>query len=260
MVNFSFENNIEAKVKSKSDTSSKYEKRPIIQGLTFSGSYDFQAPELFKLSTIGFNGRTAFFKQKLGISFSGTLDPYRVDSVGKRVSYLFKEGSLARLSSFGFNTGFNLNPAAFKRRQENLNNAQENPNTTQQQRQDISEILRNPNGFVDFSIPWNINASYSFFYSNDGRVRSVTNNLNFNGTLAVTPKWQISYSSGWDFKQKDFVTTTFAINRDLHCWDLAINWIPFGLYKSYSVDLRVRASILQDLKLSRRSPASYGGY
>jgi len=42
------------------------------------------------------------------------------------------------------------------------------------------------------------------------------------------------------------------IYRDLHCWDLAINWIPFGTYQRYSVDLKVRASILQDLKLSRR--------
>jgi hypothetical protein len=31
-----------------------------------------------------------------------------------------------------------------------------------------------------------------------------------------------------------------------------INWTPFGQYQSYSFDLKVNASILQDLKLSRR--------
>ncbi|MFD2163882.1 putative LPS assembly protein LptD [Paradesertivirga mongoliensis] len=260
-INFSFENNIEAKVKSKSDTSSKFEKKPIIQGLTFSGNYDFEAEELNRLSTISFGGRTAFFKQKLAISFQGVLDPYRLDTDGsRRIGFLFQEGRLARLSSFSFSTGFNLNPAAFKRRQDNLTEQQNNPNTTQQQREDISEILRNPNGFVDFSIPWNLNASYSFFFSNNGVIRNVTNNLNFTGDFSVTPKWKVSYSSGWDFKANDFTTTSFAINRDLHCWDLAFNWVPFGLYKSYSVDLRVRASILQDLKLSRRSASNSGIY
>ncbi len=260
-MSFSFENNIEAKVKSKSDTTSASQKIPIIQGLTFNGNYDFTAKGYNKLSTIAFGGRTAFFKQKLGISFQGNLDPYRLDSLGQRAGYLFREGGgLARLASFSFSTGFNLNPAAFKRRQEDLTNRQDNPNTTQQQQQDISEILRNPNGFVDFSVPWNLSASYSFFFSNNGLMKSITNNLNFNGDFSVTPKWKVSYQSGWDFKANKFSTTSLAINRDLHCWDLAFSWVPFGLYKSYSVDLRVRASILQDLKLSRRSPYSGGFY
>ncbi|MBC8052721.1 MAG: LPS-assembly protein LptD [Sphingobacteriaceae bacterium] len=260
-LNFSFENNIEAKVKSKSDTSTATEKRPIIQGLTFSGNYDFEAAEFNRLSTISFGGRTSFFKQKLGISFQGTLDPYRLDDVGgQRIGFLFDEGKLARLSNFSFSTGFNLNPSAFKRRQEDLDQRQKDPKITRNEQQDISEILRNPNGFVDFSIPWNLTASYSFFFSNNSVIRSVTNNLNFNGDFSVTPKWKVSYQSGWDFKAKKFSTTSLAINRDLHCWDLAFNWVPFGLYKSYSVDLRVRASILQDLKVSRRSPYSGGFY
>jgi len=44
-----------------------------------------------------------------------------------------------------------------------------------------------------------------------------------------------------------------AIYRDLHCWDMNISWVPYGAYKSYSVTIRVKNSILQDLKLSKRS-------
>ena len=40
--------------------------------------------------------------------------------------------------------------------------------------------------------------------------------------------------------------------RFRYCWDLSFGWIPFGTYRSYTVDLRVKASILQDLKLSKR--------
>jgi lipopolysaccharide assembly outer membrane protein LptD (OstA) len=258
-MNFSVENNIEAKVRTKSDTASAFEKIPIIQGLTFSGNYDFEATGFNKLSTIFFGGRTAFFKQKLNLTFTGSFDPYRLDSLNQRTGFLFKEGQLARLASFGVQTGYSLNPSSFIKRQKDLTNQQNNPNTSARQQQDISEILRNPNGFVDFNIPWNITASYSFQYSNNGFRRDIVNSLNFNGDFSVTPKWKVSYTSGWDFRANTLTTTSFSINRDLHCWDLAMSWVPFGQYKGYSVDLRVRASMLQDLKLSRRSPSN-GGY
>jgi lipopolysaccharide assembly outer membrane protein LptD (OstA) len=253
-MSFSVENNIEAKVRTKSDTASATEKIPIIQGLTFSGNYDFEATGFNRLSTIFFGGRTAFFKQKLNLTFSGSLDPYRLDVTGQRVGFLFREGQLARLATFGVQTSYSLNPSSFIRRQQDLTNQQNNPNTTARQQQDISEILRNPNGFVDFSIPWNLSASYSFNYSNNGFQRTIINSLNFNGDFSVTPKWKVTYSSGWDFRVNNLTTTSFSINRDLHCWDLAMSWVPFGQFKGYSVDLRVRASMLQDLKLSRRSP------
>lgn len=257
-LSFGLENNIEAKKRSKSDTTTENTIVPIIQGLSFNGSYDFAKTTFDKLSVISFSGRTAFFKQKLGISFNGSLDPYERDASNLPVAYVFKSGNLPRISTFSWGTSFSLNPSSFIKRQKELTEQQNSRSTTQQQQQNIAEILRNPNGFVDFSIPWNISASYSFYYSNSGLVRSITNTLGFNGDFSVTPKWKVTYSSGWDFKAKDLTTTTFSINRDLHCWDLAISWIPIGMYKSYSVDLRVRASILQDLKLSRRSP--YQGY
>jgi hypothetical protein len=258
-MNFSIENNIEAKVRTKSDTASASEKIPIIQGLTFSGNYDFEATGFNKLSTIFFGGRTAFFKQKLNLTFTGSFDPYRLDSLNQRIGFLFKEGQLARLATFGVQTSYSLNPSSFIKRQKDLTTQQDNPNTSARQQQDISEILRNPNGFVDFNIPWNLSASYSFQYSNNGFRRDIVNSLNFNGDFSVTPKWKVGYTSGWDFKANTLTTTSFSINRDLHCWDLAMSWVPFGQYKGYSVDLRVRAPMLQDLKLSRRSPSN-GGY
>ncbi|WP_242689042.1 putative LPS assembly protein LptD [Pedobacter sp. SYSU D00535] len=255
-IGFSIDNNIEAKVRTKSDTSNATEKIPIIQGLSFAGNYNFLAPE-FKLSTISFSGRTAFFKQKLGINFYGVLDPYVLDSVGRRVNtYTFREGRLPRLTSLGFSTGFSLNSSMLQRRQEALANQQNNPNLSQQQQQDLQMIMRNPNAFVDFSVPWNLSASYSFNYSKNDLSSYITNTLNFNGDLSVTPKWKVAFNSGYDFSRNEFSTTQFSIFRDLHCWDMSFTWVPFGLYKSYSFDIRVRASILQDLKLSRRSPWS----
>ncbi len=261
-INFSLDNTIEAKKRSKSDTSTATRNVPIIQGLNFSGSYNFVADSM-KLSTISFSGRTAFFNQKIGLNFGGSFDPYEVIEINgspRRINrYLFQQGKLARLSSFNVSTDFSFNSSALAKRNEQLRDKQDDPNLTPSQQQDIKSILNNPNYYVDFDIPWNFSASYSLNYSNDGLRSVITNTLNFNGDFSLTPKWKVNFTSGYDFRAKEISLTQFSINRDLHCWDMAFRWTPFGMYKSYSLDIRVRASILQDLKMSKRSslPLNY---
>ena len=125
---------------------------------------------------------------------------------------------------------------------------------TQEQSDALARVSRDPNAFVDFKIPWNFAFSYSFQYSTDavGLNSNITNTLNFNGDANITPKWKVQFTSGWDFQAKTFSQTNFSIYRDLHCWDMSFSWVPFGRYQSYSVDIKVKASILQDLKLSKR--------
>lgn len=251
---FSVDNTIEAKVRTKKDSASNVAKIPIIQGLSFSGNYNFAA-DSFQLSDINFSGRTSIFKQKLALNFNGTLDPYQLDESGRVIDeLLIKKGRLVRLTSFGFSTSFSFNSnAAASRNQQQTNLEEQLPNATPQQREAVQQISRDPNAFVDFNVPWNISASYSFQYSNDGRNVSRNNVLQFNGDLSVTPNWKVQYNSGYDFVRKELTLPQFSIYRDLHCWDLSFRWVPIGQYKSWSVDLRVRASVLQDLKLSRRS-------
>ena len=252
-IGFSLDNNLEAKVKSKSDTATteQFEKIPILQGFSFSGSYNFVADSL-KLSQISFNGRSALFKQKLGINFGGTFDPYLTDAQGRTINkYAITEGKLARLTNLRASLDFSFNSSAVNERNKNIQN-QETRNITPQQREDLERISRDPNAFVDFNVPWNIVASYSFNYSKIGLNKNISNTLNFSGDFSVTPKWKVQYNSGYDFNLNTVTVTQFSIYRDLHCWDLNFNWTPFGPWKSYSVDLRVKASILQDLKLSKR--------
>lgn len=261
-IGFSLDNTIEAKLRSKSDTGAASRNVPILQGFRLSGSYNLAA-ETMKLSDIAFSGRTALFNQKMGINFSGTLSPYQLGNENGTIkpinSYMIEKGSLARLTNFTISTDFSFNSAALKARNDALRAKQNDPNISPAQAEDIRSILMNPNYFVDFNVPWNLSASYSFSYSNPLGTSSINNTLNFNGDLSVTPKWKVQFNSGYDFKNKEISLTRFSINRDLHCWDMAIGWTPFGAYKSFSFDIRVRASILQDLKLSRRSalPLNY---
>ncbi|HCN82130.1 MAG TPA: hypothetical protein DIT07_00695 [Sphingobacteriaceae bacterium] len=250
---FALDNTISAKLrKPESDTVSTPKKIDIIQGLTFSGSYNFVA-DSFKLTPINFSGRTSLFKQSVGINFFGTFDPYKLNTFGQRVNqYAINDGKIARLTNFGLSFSFGLNSEATKKHNNETNNLQNNPGKTPAQQEELSRISRDPNAFVDFKIPWNVSASYSFNYSKTGLISSITNAVNLYGDLNITPKWKVQYTTGYDFQATKISITQLSIFRDLHCWDMAFNWVPFGTYRSYSFDLKVRASILQDLKLSRR--------
>jgi lipopolysaccharide assembly outer membrane protein LptD (OstA) len=263
---FSVDNNVELKVLSKKDTTGTGEKKiPIIQGLTFSSSYNFVADSL-KLAPITFSGRSQF-TDKLGFNFSGGFTPYLVQNVSQTTvpsyqmvnKYLWNEGKFLRLTNFTFSFDYSLNPEALKNRNKNMDAVvnKQNPNNgrSPEQIEQLAALSRDPNAFVDFNIPWNIALSYSFNYNNTlglPNTKNISNTLNFNGDFNLTPKWKIQFNSGYDFKAKNIAYTSFAIYRDLHCWDMSASWIPFGAYQSYSIDIKVKASVLQDLKLSKR--------
>lgn len=265
-IGFSIDNTVEAKVLSPKDTTGTGEKKiPIIQGLGISGSYNLLA-ENFKLSTLSFSGRSQF-SDKLGINYYGTLNPYLyADSLNETTGltqrylidkYTWTQGKLPRLTNFGFSFNYSLNPEALKKKNEAEDQLKEQANSgamTPEQAEALAKVSRDPNAFVDFNIPWNFAFAYTFNYTTDdvGQNGRVTNTLNFNGDANITPKWKVTFTSGWDFQRKTISQTNFSIYRDLHCWDMSFTWVPFGFYQSYSVDIKVKASILQDLKLSKR--------
>jgi hypothetical protein len=76
--------------------------------------------------------------------------------------------------------------------------------------------------------------------------------VNFSGDVSITEKWKVSFSSGYDFVQKEISFTSIDIYRDLHCWEMRFNWIPFGFRQSYNFSINVKSGMLQDLKLNRR--------
>src|SRR5690606_2293824 len=115
-IGFSIDNNLEAKLLSKKDTTDGGVKKvPILQGLTFSGNYNIVA-DSFKLANIKLSGRTALFVHKINLIFNGTFDPYSYDrNTERRVNrYAIQDGKLARLSQFGLSFDYSFNPDANK--------------------------------------------------------------------------------------------------------------------------------------------------
>jgi hypothetical protein len=106
--------------------------------------------------------------------------------------------------------------------------------------------------YIDFKIPWTFRINYtaSYFAQANGTAQT-TQSLGFDGSLNLTEKWKVTYSSGYDFLNKALTYTNINIHRDLHCWEMSIGWIPFGVYQSYSININARSAILRDLKLTR---------
>jgi hypothetical protein len=46
------------------------------------------------------------------------------------------------------------------------------------------------------------------------------------------------------------------ITRDLHCWTMSAGIVPVGPYASYNFSIRVKSSLLSDLKYDKRSSVS----
>jgi hypothetical protein len=269
----SIDNTIEAKVRPKStDTSTTDKKIKILDGFSISTFYNFAA-DSFRLQPISFSGHTALFKDKLNLTIGGSFDPYVTyvkDSITNGQIYKYRtqinrytiqDGKLPTLTSFSVSASASLNPAVFK-----PHAATPAPGSTLQtispeQSAKLSLLNSDPSAYVDFNVPWNVSLNYSFNYNNSYIATGITNTVMISGDVNVTPKWKVQYTTNYDIRQgKLSSATSFGIYRDLHCWDLSMQWLPFGYYKSYNVTLRVKAAILQDLKLTKRTDYTSNQY
>ena len=56
----------------------------------------------------------------------------------------------------------------------------------------------------------------------------------------------------YDITNKQLSYTSLNIHRQLHCWEMKLNWIPFGPRQSYNFQINVKSSVLSDLKFNKR--------
>ena len=83
----------------------------------------------------------------------------------------------------------------------------------------------------EFSVPWNLNLYYSLNYIKPYNEKEIIQSVNFDGNIDITNKWKVKFQSGFDIKNRDFTFTKIDIYRDLHCWEMIFNWIPFEIKK-----------------------------
>ena len=256
-IGLSLNNNLEMKYLSKKDTTNESRKISLLNNFGLSTTYDIIA-DSFQLAPISMRANTSLFNNKVSINYNGTIDPYHyeedpegINSTGiRRDIYAWKKGQrIARISSGNLAVSTNLNPKA-RDKDRNLENKVRNSNLNEDQKQNI---LDQANNYVDFDIPWSMRLNLNLSYSKNGLAKSVyRTNLTFSGDFSLSEKWKISYNSGIDFKAQEFTRTSLGIHRDLHCWEMNLNWVPFGPQTSYNFEIRVKSALLQDLKLNKQ--------
>ncbi|WP_223834296.1 putative LPS assembly protein LptD, partial [Spirosoma profusum] len=276
-ISFGIVNQLEMKVRTRSDSSGQeFKKIPIFDNLSINGSYNLLAPD-YNLSPIAVSANTQIFKN-ISFNLSSTFDPYAYRAYGGTPFYAvptalsyspiiqkvagYENPEYIRVPKlYALQAGQGLlrmtNMQAYMSARFAPKQADKPKTSPNASDATLKAINNNPELYVDFNIPWSMNVSYTFGWTQLTPERSqVIQALTLTGDLSITPKWKITINTGYDFNFKSPTLTTIGINRDLHCWEMAFNWTPYSGNNlrsgNYSFDLRARSSILQELKLSRR--------
>ncbi len=256
-MNFYIGNNLEMKVVDKKDTISGTRKIKIFDNLSFSSSYNFLA-DSFGLAPIRFNTRTSFFKRLINLSVSGNIDPYtfRLDSINENGNvYQRRINELALKNNQGIGSLAYINMALGVRfSAKDFRNDNEEIESSYGTQEELDYINSNIAEYIDFNIPWSLNASYNLNRRKIGfREPTITQTLTFSGDISISEKTKVSFRSGYDFKFKMLTQTSINATRDLHCWRINFSWVPFGRFQSYNLTINAVSALLQDLKLEKRS-------
>lgn len=239
-LSLSLDNNLEMKVRTETDSGTTLKKVKLLESLRFGASYNIIADSM-KWSPVSFSGRTTF-ANKMIFTFGGSLNPYAYDENNKYYNrYLIDEtGKLFSLTSA--NAALNFSLAGKSKSQQ-----------TKYSPRELNDLIGNPDNYLNFDIPFNLYVGYNLSYSKRGNLdATLTQSATFNGDLSLTPKWKIGFNSWFDLEAGKFTTFSTSIFRDLHCWEMRLNWVPFGGQESYNFQINVKSSMLQDLKLVKR--------
>ena len=251
-VSLSVNNNLEMKVldttdSTKTDDEQNFRKVKIIDNLSFGTSYNLIADSL-NLSPVNIRARTTI--AGVSVNMGAVLDPYMLNEEGNKIhKYVWNEktglAKLGRLTRANLSFGMNFRSKKGEEEAERNEELIEGENILPGEYED----------YIDFNIPWDFGFDYSFNYAGprrpgeDGRINQT---LGFRGNLNLTDKWRISMNTNYDIVAREFSFTTFNVNRDLHCWQMSFNFVPFGLRKSYSFTINAKSSLLKDLKIQKR--------
>lgn len=277
-VSFSMVHNIEAKIASDRDTTG-VRKISVLDNLTSSISYNFAADSL-RWSDIPLSMR---FKITKGftLQLSGALDTYMYDDSGRKIDVTrWQAGNFPRLKSASTSFSYTLNNDTFKKlfnRDEKKDSSTKGGGATdggaatgggedgtdaQGQSSDAMQQFQD-DGYMNWSVPWSLSINYGIRYGygqfdREKREfdRKLTQNLSLNGNLSITKNWGFTYSTTYDFDAKKLTYMNCSVTRDLHCWTLSAGFVPVGPYASYNVSIRVKSSLLSDLKYDKRSTPS----
>ena len=274
-MNVSIGNNLEAKVRDLRDTTGTGSKKvKILDQLTLNGSYNFLADSL-RMSNIGVSASTNLFN-KLNLSGNLNFDPYAVNERGQRINKfnIVATGVPLRLTNASLSASIAFNGKGSIDGNDGRKSGSGGGSGSSGGGSDANSYQRIyyhpitgeyiPGGYVYYmnpNAPWSVNFSYSFSYaktyqySNNQLLENkrFTQTINASGNIRLTPRMAITAQSGFDIMAMKITTTQISATYDLHCFNIAVSWVPTGQWKSYSFRIAANASALADLLRFKKS-------
>lgn len=285
-INFDLSNNIEMKINTDKDTTG-VKKISIIDELGASISYNLAAERkpwsdlsmrlrLKLTKSYTFNMNAVFATYAYRFTDRGTVE------VGDRTEWSY--GRFGRFQGMGNSFSYTFNNDSWNKwfgkkddaKGGELSGTQpagvgvddetmENTNTSKEEEKE-AEV--SPDGYMAFKMPWSFSVSYSFNIRENNQGMSadkinkktmrypykITHTLSGSGTLKIANRWNMSFSTSYDFDAKKIAQTTMTVTRDLHCFTMSCSLTPFGPWKSYNFSIRANSSMLADaLKYDKRN-------
>ena len=194
----------------------------------------------------------------------------RFQGMSQNFSYTFNNGTWKKWQE-KFDKLFNPKEEEEEKSAQQGSGAQGAPNKGERQSNNNNnkggKIELDEDGYMAYKIPWSFSVSYGVSMRentaakiNEKNMRypyKLTQNMNFSGNIKISNKWNMNFSSGWDFDDKELTTTTMNISRDLHCFSMSCG-VVLKPYTSYNFSIRANSAMLADaLKYDQRS--SSGG-
>ena len=291
-VSFSFDNNVEMKIKSDKD-STGIRKLSIIDNLGFRMSYNMAAKEK-PWSDLSVDLRLKWWKNytfnlnAVFASYAYELDSHGKPYVGNHTYWGM--GKIGRFQGMSQNISYTLTPEKIKKLfgggsdENNSKGKRNDPNAegidtniesnvdddmiegqlNARSKRGNNKAKTDDDGYMTFNMPWSITFGYGITMRENTDIRKFnyhtmrypymfTQTLNFSGNIRISDGWNISFSSGYDFDHHAMSMTTASLQRDLHCFNMSCQ-VVLAPYTSYNFTFRCNASTLTDaLKYDKRS-------
>ena len=281
--NLSIGNNLEAKVRDFADTTGGASKKvKLIDQLNISTGYNFLADSL-NMSTVNLSMSTTLFN-KVSISGSASFDPYAIGPSGMKVSkFAITQGQgLLRLNNVSASASYSIsgdgtikgNDGAKDPSNGNREGGSSvNGAASYYQRYFYHPVTGEfiPGGWLYYTnpnVPWSLSFSYSFSLNRQFKMEenqlttknNITQTIQANGNLKLTPRLNITASSGFDLKAMKITTTQFSFTYDLHCFNISVSWVPTGNWASYQFRIAANAAALADILQVKKSSSYWDNF
>lgn len=243
-ITYGINNDFEAKVYSKKDSTEK--KVKLFNNIGINGNYNFIADSL-NWSFVSMRGNTRFFQGLTVLNVSLQFDPYaaRYDKDGRKFRnadrFHFSEtGKFLRFDQATFSLTNRITVKQLRnlfegkglkgnKKTRTSNSAARNL-TQRENPVRASDKTDKPQSIMDLLDNFSFNHVYRFTLEsmqNGDTLRVDGHNITMRGSIQLTDKWRIGLTQiSYNLQTKRLVYPDFTFSRDLHCWQMSMNWQP----------------------------------